>query len=147
MQGEEGYIYPKENRPTHAVEGTCNWRRYRGKTGRVFTKWARRIPNVSFTVVTVPASWTWWPEKEEHHEYSYEGSDELASEQLQKQREELHEVFSQGISDELHDTVFERTWKFVQEQIGNGSVLQYLKNRVWSRDTHTHTHTHTLYGT
>ena len=39
---------------------------------------------MSFTVVTVPASWTWWPEKEEHHEYIYEGSDELASEQLQK---------------------------------------------------------------
>jgi hypothetical protein len=67
---------------------------------------------VSFTV---PASWAWWPEKEEHHEYSYEGSDELASEHLQRQMEELHEVFSQGISDELHDTVFERTWKIVHE--------------------------------
>ena len=29
MQGEEGYIYPKENTRTHAVEDTCNWRRYR----------------------------------------------------------------------------------------------------------------------
>ncbi len=119
-----------------AIVQTC------GKTGRVFTKWARRIPNVSFTV---PASWAWWPEKEERHEYSYDGSDELASEQLQKQMEELHEVFSQGISDELPDTVFERTWKIVQEQIGKGSALQDLKNRIWSLDTHTHTHT--LYGT
>ncbi len=64
---------------------------------------------------TVPASWAWWPEKEEHHEYSYEGSDELAIEHLQRQMEELHEVFSQGISDELHDTVFERNWKIVHE--------------------------------
>jgi len=93
---------------------------------------------VSFTV---PASWTWWPETEEHHKYSYKVSDELASEQLQKQMEELHEAFSQRISDELRDTVFERTWKIVQEQIGKGS-LQGLKDRVWSHDTHTHTHTH-----
>jgi hypothetical protein len=85
-----------------AIVQTC------GKAGRVFTKWARRMPNVP---CAVPASWTSWPQGEEHHEYGYAGKDAWANEKSQRYMQEMDEVLHQGITNELHQAVLERTWK------------------------------------
>ena len=105
-----------------AIVQTC------GKAGRVFTKWTRRMPNVP---CAVPANWTSWPENEEHHEYGYAGKDAWANEQSLRYMQEM-DVFHQDIPIELHQAVLERTWKIVQEQIGHGSDLKGLKNKVWT---------------
>jgi len=44
--------------------------------------------------------------------------------------QEMDEVFNQGIPHELHQAVLERAWKIVQEQIGHGSAMKGLKNKV-----------------
>ena len=79
-----------------------------GKAGRVFTKWARRMPNVPCAVP--------WPDNEEHHEYGYAGKDAWKYEQSQRYMQEMDEVLKQGIPHELHQTVLERTWKIVQSR-------------------------------
>jgi hypothetical protein len=43
----------------------------------------------------------------------------------------MDEVLHQSITHELHQAVLERTWKIVQEQIGHGSDMKGLKNKVW----------------
>ena len=98
------------------------------KAGRVFNKWARRMPNVP---CPVPASWTLWPENEEHHEYGYAGKNAWENEQSKRYMQEMDEVLKQGIPHELHQEVLERTWKIVQEQIGHGSDMKGRKNKVW----------------
>ncbi len=79
-----------------AIVQTC------GEAGRVFTKWARRMPNVP---CAVPANWTSWPENEEHHDYGYAGKDAWANQQSQKYMQEMDEVFHQGITNELYQSV------------------------------------------
>jgi hypothetical protein len=64
-----------------------------GKAGRVFNKWARRMPNVP---CPVPASWTLWPENEEHHEYGYAGKDAWENEQSKRYMQEMDEMFNLG---------------------------------------------------
>ena len=106
-----------------AIVQTC------GKAGRVFTKWARRMPNVP---CAVPTNWTSCPEKEEHHEYGYAGKDAWAKEQSQKYRQKMEEVLHQGITNDLYQDILKRTWKTVQDQIGHGSNMKGLKNKVWT---------------
>ena len=45
------------------------------------------------------------------------------AELVQKQQEELDELSSGGILYEVTQAVLERTWKVVQEQVGEGSSL------------------------
>jgi hypothetical protein len=57
-----------------AIVQTC------GKAGNIFTKWARRLPNVPAVVPT----WSLWPQHEERHDYGYAGKDAWAKEQSQQ---------------------------------------------------------------
>ena len=69
---------------------------------------------------------------EEHHEYGYAGKDAWENQQSQRYMQEMDEVLNQGIPDELNQAVLARTWKIVQEQIGHGSAMKGLKNKVWT---------------
>ena len=67
------------------------------KAGKVFTKWARRMPNVSFAT---SASWTGQLETAEHK------GGNTQTELVWKQEEELDEISRRGIPYELTQPVY-----------------------------------------
>jgi len=73
--------------------------------------------------------------KREHHDYGYAGKDAWANEQSQRYMQEMDEVFHQGITNELYQSVLERS-KIVQDQIEHGSDMKGLKRKakkkVWT---------------
>jgi hypothetical protein len=87
------------------------------------------MPNVP---CAVSANWTSWPENEEHHEYRYAGNDAWAKEQSQRYRQEMEEVLHQDITNDPYQDILKRTWKTVKDQIGHGSNMKGLKNKVWT---------------
>ena len=105
-----------------AIVQTC------GKAGNVFTKWARRLPNVPAVVPT----WSSWPQHEERHDYGYAGKDAWAKEQSQQYWREKQEVFHCGVTKELYQAVLEKTWKIVKENIGHGSDMKGRSKKVWT---------------
>ena len=107
-----------------AIVQTC------GKAGSIFTKWARRLYNVTSVVPT----WSLWPENENHHEYGYAGNHAWAKEQSRRYRQEIYEVFHHGITKELYQAVLERTWKIVKENIGHGRDMKGRNKKVWTVD-------------
>ena len=44
----------------------------------------------------------------------------------------MEEVLHQGITNDLYQDILKRTWKTVQDQIGHGSNMKGLKNKVWT---------------
>ena len=69
------------------------------------------------------ASWTWQAETGE-----ITGSYQL----VRKQQEELDELRNRGITSAVTQAMLEQTWKVVQEQVGEGSAMHGMINRVWS---------------
>jgi hypothetical protein len=105
-----------------AIVQTC------GKADKIFTKWARRLPNVPAVVPT----WSLWPRNEERHDYGYAGEDAWDKEQSQKYWREKQEVLHCGISEALYRAVLEKTWKVVRENIGHGSDMKGRSKKVWT---------------